>query len=301
MYSSAGVDSDSEAILLRDAEWHLNNAYAEMEMAYCQEENGPDDDLGTRARIREHVDKALEMSPGDPYARTLNDALENWKPDELPAIIHSDRIAWLTALQDIGIVETEFSEAKKHKSDFTHALFMLASAYRTLGEESKFEKLCTRIVQRDPNHARAIFDLATLACRRGDEEAEMAGYKRAVAADPTYAEPWYNMAITYADQGENDAAERCYLKALECDSGHGNAVENYALLLFREGDPARAIEMMRGLATSQPLRERTYANWVGMGAMLRSDEVVSEALAYWQRALPRSQERESTLEQLGIA
>lgn len=74
--------------------------------------------------------------------------------------------------------------------------------------------LLERSIEKDPNHAGALFALAYQNDLHGDDETALDLYERAVSATPTHVGALVNLGVLYEDRQQYDDAARCYRRVL---------------------------------------------------------------------------------------
>ena len=275
--------------LSRGTEWYVNAAFAEIELAQVKEERRA---LPTKRleRVMKYVDEAIRQSPGHFAANELKRALDSWPGEELPGIIHADRIGWFSRNEDFKSAVREFDKAVRFKPNFATAFYLMAYANHVAGHEKESERLLEEVVKLDPSHARAIFALAAMEGAEGNVGPEMEGYRKAAQADPYFAEPLYNLGRTYADNGNPEKAAECYLRAIERDPHHVKALEDVATMFFRNGDCEKADSYMLRLLEADPYRNRSYLIFARMAVLTRQEDLLSRIMDEWKQYVPYSED-----------
>lgn len=100
------------------------------------------------------------------------------------------------------------------------------------------------IVLHDPLTASEHNDLGVAYESSGKLDLAAREYRRALKLDPRQSRARVNLGNVEAANGRWDAAERCYRRALRDSSTNGDAMNNLAVALLRQGrrlDEARAL------------------------------------------------------------
>ena len=131
----------------------------------------------TKLGIRQYQ-KALELQPHYAEAHFNLSSLLGSKED----LAHA-----------IGYLQRRLEE----RGDSVQNLGMLASAYQAAGQLEQSEKLCHRILQRQPDNLTALITLGSCLSNGGDSAAAAALYKRVVDSDPTQVAMGSNILFEY--------------------------------------------------------------------------------------------------------
>ena len=95
-------------------------------------------------------------------------------------------------------------------------------------------------IELDPQHPKALFQLAYSADLRGDDEAAIEYYKKIVSNPPVYVNALLNLAVLYEDAGEYSKAMNCVYTVLHAHPNHKKAllfckdVESSKVMIYDE-------------------------------------------------------------------
>ena len=281
----------------RGCKWFINRAMTLLENEYLGKDM--DEDYGKEAKTYEEnrtkvlkeamslLAKAVESKPWDWYAIALLKDLKTLTPEEVPALIHADRCAWLLNMGFKEQMEEEFNIAISAKPNYHLALYFRASAYRFENLTDAYIESLENLLKFHPKHAQTLFDLGVAACSRGDEATEMRYYAKAIEADPTFAPPYFNTGKTHEDNGEEDEAKEYYEKALHYNPYYVESSENLAMILWSAGEYDEAVKLILRNIVAEPRRLQTYQNLIQVARILEDAELMSIAYNALKANLPR--------------
>jgi tetratricopeptide (TPR) repeat protein len=190
-------------------------------------------------------------------------------------------------------------EAVRLHGDFGAALYMLALAYRGLGQREEAQAALAAYEQHrlgtppvpDPvlDSVRNLVDRpvdrvrrATELERAGRATEAIAELERALQMDPSLVQARVNLISLYGRSGQAERAEEQYRAGLAIDANLPELHYNYGVLLVstgREGDAAIAFE--RALALN-PGDAKTHNN---LGQLLERKSQPGAALEHYQQAI----------------
>ncbi|WP_342617868.1 tetratricopeptide repeat protein [Rhodoferax sp. GW822-FHT02A01] len=131
----------------------------------------------TKLGIRQYQ-KALELQPH--YAEA-----------------HFNLSSLLGSKEDLALAIGYLKRRLEERGDSVQNLGMLASAYQAAGQLEESERLCHRILQRQPDNLTALITLGSCLSNGGDSAAAAALYKRVVDSDPTQVAMGSNILFEY--------------------------------------------------------------------------------------------------------
>lgn len=108
------------------------------------------------------------------------------------------------------------------------------------------------VVDEDPHHAEAWFDLGVVAERRGKPDEAAANYRRAIEEKPTLRAAYENLAVLMENAGDRAGAEEQYKNVLRAYPGDAGARARLAELYRQGGDNERALELGREALLRDP-------------------------------------------------
>jgi len=174
--------------------------------------------------------------------------------------------------------------------------FALALACKQAGQAEQAKQLFIRILEQQPNHALALFNLATIARESGDLKLALGLSARAVASCPGRPEFHAAHAIDLEVAGQRDQAVSEYQAALRLDAGCVDALYNYGNTLKDQGSLAEAISCFQKALARQP--DHPFARNNLGNAYLASGRI-DEAAACFEKAL--QQQPDSFMALLNLA
>ena len=283
------LNGEASAVnLCRGCQWHTNKAMAILEQSFL---GNDDTDLDIRDKTVqlaiEQLEKAVKAKSSDWYVKTLLRDLKAASDDEIPAIIHADRCAWLAGIHAMDNLEEEYEAAMVAKPNYHLGMYNRAMAKRFTGDNEAWVEGLENLLKCHPQHAQALFDLGVFACMAGDEEREMHLYAKSIEADPTYSHPYYNIGKTYEDNGDVQLAKKFYKKALEQDPHYIEATEQLAGIMWVEGSRQEAVKLLEDNVQSNPLRVDTYQKLLQLAQNLGDTQLMLKTMGKFQENLPR--------------
>ena len=215
--------------------------------------------------------------------------------------VKSSKIALEKAMKDFGSWSAVILEAEKYEKEdpekavsiYREGLKKFPDNVNLLGSYANFlyeirnnydtaEEYYKKILELNPEHARAHNNYAVLLwVMKRFEEAE-SHYKEALRINPEYANAHYNYAILLGDMKKTEEAESHYMEALRINPEYVNAHYNYANLLknmkrFEEAE-SHYQEALR-INPDLTLAHYNYAN------LLKNMKRFEEAESHYQEAL----------------
>ena len=210
----------------------------------------------------------------------------------------------LTAGEDMnagavaGAVAAEFAATRTDKtsvqSTLTSARFNQAVAHWRLGELTQAERLFSRILQDDPGHLKAQFNLATLHSAQGrlaqaKEAWTNVTSQAAIMGDNDAAEAWSSLGAACMDLGQGDEALAAYSQACERKGDDATNWLNLAVAAEAAGRFGTAIAACKRACKLSPQSDDAFLR---LGNVLlaahratNKKELLAEALEAWRQSL----------------
>ena len=113
-------------------------------------------------------------------------------------------------------------------------IFSLAVKNHEEGKVNIALELYNQILKIDPNHSRALNNIAVIFSDSKDYQKAISSYEKAIEINPGYADAHNNLGVIYADLGENEKAIGCYEKAIEINPNFYEALGNIANNYIRQ-------------------------------------------------------------------
>jgi tetratricopeptide (TPR) repeat protein len=158
----------------------------------------------------------------------------------------------------------------------------LAEQYSQTGQLAAAEQLFRYAVERNPNHAPALYGLAKLALQACNWVPAIDWLRRACQADPGCADCWIDLGVAYSKAGYLVEAVAACEKALLLRPYSALAANNLGQLYQEMGETDRAVATYRKALREQP----AYADaHVGLASALKEQGVLDQAVAHYREAL----------------
>jgi len=113
-----------------------------------------------------------------------------------------------------------------------------------------------KVIEMDPEHARAFNKLGVIFARRGDLRQAEDCFSQAVTLDDQLASVHSNLGNIYAERDWIDRAKASYERALALDPGNPTAMHNLGVLYRKGGDIGRGVDLMKQATRSERNRLR---------------------------------------------
>jgi tetratricopeptide (TPR) repeat protein len=130
-----------------------------------------------------------------------------------------------------------FAEALRIKPNYIFALANMASTYECTHEFGKAAEAFQRLVELEPESAKAWNSLGLCLRELGDVERAKCSYETAVAVDPNYKDPLFNLAALLSSQRKYAQALPYVTKLLAIDPDDQGAVDLHSEILREPKEP----------------------------------------------------------------
>jgi tetratricopeptide (TPR) repeat protein len=144
------------------------------------------------------------------------------------------------------------------------------------------EELYRAVLQRDPDHVQALFNLGLIRVRRGEFENAVELFGKALEQKPDFAEAHNALGIALRMSGREPEALAHYAVALAIRPDYAEVENNFGLALQALGRHADAVEHYRKALALAPDYFEAENN---IGAALRVLHRFSEAVEHYRKAL----------------
>lgn len=124
------------------------------------------------------------------------------------------------ALRDYDAAEAML---EKVKGDSPDALYARGRIADLMGDYEEAIELYEAAIEVDPDHARALFQLAVCCDLNGDDDRAVELYQRCAQQKPTYVGALLNLGILHEDRGDYYEAIDCYKRVLAIAPRHRQA------------------------------------------------------------------------------
>lgn len=161
-------------------------------------------------------------------------------------------------------------------------LLQQALALHQGGRLHEAESLYRRVLQKNPEHPKALLCLGVLAQDVGKSDVAVALLSRAIASKPDFAEAYYNLGIVHLVHGKADEAIVAFRQALTLKPNYTAAHNNLGNALLTIGEAEEAVNSYRRAVALQPGYAEAHYN---LGNALEASRQLDEAVAAYQRAI----------------
>ena len=173
-----------------------------------------------------------------------------------------------------------------------------ALAHHRAGRLAQAEALYRQVLQRTPNHARALHLMGVLMQQRGNGPAAEGFVRQAIAADPGVAGFYNDLGIALRSQGRPAEAVAAYEKALELKPDFPEVRTNLGNALNDLGRHEAAAASHRAALALRPTLAAAHN---GLGLALRDMGRREEAIASYREALALNPNYAEAHNNLGVA
>ena len=158
----------------------------------------------------------------------------------------------------------------------------LAIVLQKNGQLAEAADLFERVLDRAPDHPRALHYAGVLAHQQGRGDEAVALIEKSLVLAPDNADAFSNLGIVHQSAGRLDAAVEAYRRAIEVAPRHANAHSNLGVLLRATGHPDDAEAEYRAAIALEPDHVDAYTN---LGILLNSLNRSEEAAACFSKAI----------------
>jgi predicted TPR repeat methyltransferase len=157
----------------------------------------------------------------------------------------------------------------------------LAIVLQKNGRLHQAADLLTRVLDRVPDHPRALHYAGVLAHQQGRSDEAVALIEKSLRLDPD-ADAYSNLGIVHQSAGRLDEAIAAYRRAIAVAPHHANAHSNLGVLFRMTGQPEDAEAAYRAAIALDPGHVDA---WTNLGILLNSLKRTEEAAACYSRAI----------------
>lgn len=150
------------------------------------------------------------------------------------------------------------------------------------GQLAEAGELYRLVLERSPEHPRALHFAGVLAHQQRRSEQAIALIERSLALAPDQADWHSNLGIVHQSGGDLLEAAAAYRRAIAIDAGHANAHSNLGVVLRALGKPAEAEAAYRTSIQLNPDHIDAYTN---LGILLNGLGRTEEAAACYCKAI----------------
>ncbi len=178
-----------------------------------------------------------------------------------------------------------------------HADFARAVAFHIAGDIAAARREYEQVLARDPDHAEACNNLASILAGQGEEERAEQLLLRAVGTSASYAEAHNNLGLLWSGRGEFARALAAFERAVALDgskAGWHSNLGNACVELFRFAEAIVAFD--RAVA----IDDRDADVWSNRALALRGLQRQDDAIESLRRALSLAPSHVNALSNLGI-
>ena len=150
------------------------------------------------------------------------------------------------------------------------------------GQLGEAGEVYRRVLDTEPEHARALHYAGVLAHQQGRSDDAIALIEKSLALDPDRADSYNNLGIVLQSASKLDAAIDAYRRAIAIDPRHANAHSNLGVLLRVTGNPTEAEAAYRTAIEIAPDHIDAYTN---LGILLNARGRTEEAAACYCKVI----------------
>ena len=141
----------------------------------------------------------------------------------------------LFALKGNPLAIQYFNNALRVDPKSTEVVYMVGKFYQDTKKYGPATEAYQKLLQMDPNHRHAMYNLGAIEYVAGkDREKAMGYFTRAINTDPQYAEAYLARGICYEDLKDFDNAIADYKMAIQYKPNYEDAVRNLNRLLDKK-------------------------------------------------------------------
>jgi tetratricopeptide (TPR) repeat protein len=221
--------------------------YPEQSLLYFEEalRNNPDNarthlavghvhlEAGRHAKSREHLERALALNPESGEAWNTLGALE-------------------MALQDYRAALRCFEKALAILPASSFGLLSAGRAHAKLGDAQSAEKLLRRAVESDAQDAEAANQLGLVLAARNQADEARKYFQQAIAIQRDHTGAINNLGVLYMEMQKPNDAIAAFRYGIEVAPQDETLYLNLARVYVRQGDRAKAREVLRRLQAQKP-------------------------------------------------
>lgn len=187
------------------------------------------------------------------------------------------------------------SPTSSEERDSAGYWFKLGLSHIDAGLLEQAESCFRKVLQRDPQHAKAHTNLGLVLQQRGKDEEAARCYAAALAADAGLAQPWFNIGTLFMTRDQYALAVEHFGKALQLDPARAEWHAALGSAYQRAGRPLEALASLRAALGLDPAFAPAH-NELGV-CLLQSGDAAAAVAAFEQaRALdPGAQSASSNL------
>ena len=198
------------------------------------------------AEIRYYKALAQAQSAAGQYTQAI-DTLEMARRISGSGAANLDRL-----LADLYIQETMYREAASCYSRIVHQatkpdaedVFRLGYCYYQSRQWLSARQAFTKVLQRDPAHARSALYLGHIAAKKGEIKSAMDAFTLAAQLDTTWPEPYFSLADLQVKQNHFQQAAESFNQALSRQAFNATDYYRYLLILKQVGDKDQFINIL---------------------------------------------------------
>ena len=166
-----------------------------------------------------------------------------------------------------------------------------SNAAQQAGKYSQAESIWRKLIQLDPNNAKAYNGLGIALGNQKKLDEAIAAFRKAIQLDPNSAKAYYNLGIALYYQKKLDEAIAAYRKAIQLDPNSANAYIGLGNALRNQNKLDEAIAAYRKAIQLYPNPAGAY---IDLGIALGKQKKLDEAIAAFRKALQLPEDNSGT-------
>jgi len=123
-------------------------------------------------------------------------------------------------------------------------LWQEAKGYLDHQQYAEARRVLTLAVKASPNDPAFWFHLGVSCAELKDVDAAISAFEKARVLAPKRAEVYFSLGLEYWHRADIGKAKESYRTGLTLDPKNTQALQNYALLLMKSGEPGEAIDLL---------------------------------------------------------
>lgn len=145
-----------------------------------------------------------------------------------------------------------YQEILEIEPNHVQACFNLGSIFHAQSDLPAAISYYQEVVALEPDNFQALYVLADAFRDHGCREEAIGSYRKALALNDTYPEPHYNLGILYYQQGEYDQALASFRSVIDIDPLHADSLYNTGMVHFDSGDYENAAVFYEKALVARP-------------------------------------------------
>ena len=139
-------------------------------------------------------------------------------------------------------------------------IFSLAVKNHEEGKVNIALELYNQILKIDPNHSRALNNIAVIFSDSKDYQKAISSYEKAIEINPNFADAHYNLGVIFMKLKDYQKAKNSYEKTIEIDPNYAKAHNNQGNTFKKLGENQKALSCFEKAIKANPNYIDAYYN-----------------------------------------